>query len=148
MKLEHMAERVQSRTPLRFLVRWVAGIRASVHTKLLAGFLVVALLFIAMAGVSLQTIVSTTRQAQLLDEAHEQVSWAQQGEQALARQMHYTDLALLSQSETAIAKILRENNRFNDMLAKLESTGVTLNPKTHTLRRLPAIPLKTSLIAA
>lgn len=24
----------------------------------------------------------------------------------------------------------------------LESTGVTLNPKTHTLRRLPAIPLK------
>lgn len=29
----------------------------------------------------------------------------------------------------------------------LESTGVTLNPKTHTLRRLPAIPLKRSLVA-
>ena len=124
-ELEKFAGLVQSKTPVRKLVRWVARIRASVHTKLLAGFLVVALLFIAMAGVSLQTIVSTTRQAQLLDEAHEQVSWAQQGEQALARQMHYTDLALLSQSEAAIAKILRENNRFNDMLAKLESTGVT-----------------------
>src|SRR5437762_11357000 len=33
MKLEQLAERVQSRTPLRLLVRWVAGIRASVHTK-------------------------------------------------------------------------------------------------------------------
>jgi signal transduction histidine kinase len=124
IELEQIAAVVESRTPVRRLVRWVAGIRASVHTKLLAAFLVVTLLFIVMAGVSLQTLVSTTRQAQLLDEAHEQVSWAQQGEQALARQMHYTDLALLSQSETAIAKILRENNRFNDMLAKLETAGV------------------------
>src|ERR1700740_3229641 len=112
--LEQIAAVVERRTPVRKLVRWVAGIRASVHTKLLAAFLVVTLLFIVMAGVSLQTLLSTTRQAQLLDEAHEQVSWAQEGEQALARQMHYTDLALLSHSEAAIAKILRESNRFND----------------------------------
>ena len=124
IELEQIAAVVESRTPVRKLVRWVAGIRASVHTKLLAAFLVVTLLFIVMAAVSLQTLLSTTRQAQLLDEAHEQVSWAQEGEQALARQMHYTDLALLSQSEAAISKILRENNRFNDMLAKLETAGV------------------------
>jgi signal transduction histidine kinase len=122
-KLEQLAERVQRRTVLRFLVRWVAGIRASVHTKLLAAFLIVTLLFIAMALVSLQTIVSATHQSQLLDEAHEMVSLAQQGEHALARQMHYTDLALLSQDEEAIAKILRENNRFNDSLAKVEAAG-------------------------
>ena len=123
IELEQLAALVQSKTPVRRLVRWVAGIRASVHTKLLAGFLVVALLFVLMAGVSLQTIVSASEQARLLDAAHEQVSWAQQGEQALARQMHYTDLALLSQSEAAIAKILRENNRFNDMLSKLDAAG-------------------------
>ncbi|TMG86481.1 MAG: hypothetical protein E6H74_03135 [Betaproteobacteria bacterium] len=105
-------------------MRWVAGVRASVHTKLLAAFLVVTLLFITMAAVSLQTIVNTPQQAQLLDQAHEQVSWAQQSEQALARQMHFTDLALLSQDEVAIAKILRENNRFNDRLAKLEAAGI------------------------
>jgi signal transduction histidine kinase len=105
------------------LVRWVAGIRASVHTKLLAAFLIVTLLFIVMALVSLQTIVSATHQSQLLDEAHELVSLAQQSEHALARQMHYTDLALLSQDEVAISKILRENNRFNDMLAKVEAAG-------------------------
>jgi len=124
IELERLAALVQSQTPLRKLVRWVAGIRASVHTKLLAAFLVVTLLFITMAAVSLQTIVNTTQQAQLLDEAHEQVSWAQQSEQALARQMHFTDLALLSQDEVAIAKILRENNRFNDRLAKLEAAGI------------------------
>ena len=123
--VEQLAALVERRTPVRRLVEWVAGIRASVHTKLLAGFLIVTALFIVMAAVNVQTLVSATRQAQLLDEAHEQVSWAQQSEQALARQMHYTDLALFSQDEAAIAKILRENNRFNDMLAKLESAGMT-----------------------
>src|SRR6266699_5743980 len=123
IKLEQLAALVESRTPLRVGVRWVARIRASVHTKLLAGFLIVTLLFITTTVVSLLTIVSTTRQSQLLDEAHEQVSLAQQSEHALARQMHFTDLALLSQDEVAIAKILRENNRFNDRLAKLEAAG-------------------------
>lgn len=123
IELDQIAAAVERRTPIRILVRWVARIRASVHTKLLVGFLVVTFLFIAMAAVSLQTIVGTTARAQLLDQAHEQVSWAQQSEQALARQMHYTDLALLSQDEVAIGKILRENNRFNDLLAKLEAAG-------------------------
>jgi signal transduction histidine kinase len=121
--IEQLAELVQRRTPLRLLVRWVAAIRASVHTKLLAAFLIVAALFIAMALVSLQTLVNATQQSRLLDEAHELVSLAQQSEQALARQMHYTDLALLSQDEAAISRILRENNRFNDRLAKLEAAG-------------------------
>ncbi len=123
IKLEQLAALVQKETPVRGLVRWVAGIPASVHTKLLAAFLLVTLLFIAMAVVSLLTIISTAKQSQLLDEAHEMVSLAQQSEQALARQMHYTDLALLSQDEVAISKILRENNRFNDKLAKLEAAG-------------------------
>ena len=104
-------------------MRWVAGIRASVHTKLLGGFLVVTLLFITMAVVSLQALVSTTRQSRLLDQAHERVGWSQQIQHALARQMHFTALALLSKDEVAIAKILRENNRFNSMLAKLEAAG-------------------------
>jgi hypothetical protein len=121
--IENLAELVQRRTPLRLLVRWVAALRASVHTKLLAAFLIVTALFIGMALVSLQTLVSATQQSRQLDDAHELVSLAQQSEHALARQMHYTDLALLSQDEAAIARILRENNRFNDRLAKVEAAG-------------------------
>jgi signal transduction histidine kinase len=121
--LEELADIVQRRTFLHRMVHWVAAIRASVHTKLLAAFLIVTALFIAMALASLQTIVSAAHQSRLLDEAHELVALAQQGESALARQMHYTDVALLSQDEVAIAKILRENNQFNDRLAKLEAAG-------------------------
>jgi signal transduction histidine kinase len=121
--IEQFAELVQRRTPLRLLVRWVAALRASVHTKLLAAFLIVTALFIGMALVSLQTLVNATQQSRQLDDAHELVSLAQQSEYALARQMHYTDLALLSQDEAAISRILRENNLFNDRLAKLEAAG-------------------------
>jgi hypothetical protein len=123
LALEHLADLVQRRTPLHRLVRWVAGIRASVHTKLLAAFLIATLVFIAVSLFSLQTLVNATQQSRQLDEAHELVSLAQQSERALARQMHYTDVALLSQDEAAIARILRENNQFNDRLAKLESAG-------------------------
>jgi signal transduction histidine kinase len=121
--LEDLAELVQRRTPVRLLVRWVAGLRASVHTKLLTAFLIATLLFIAVSLFSLQTLVNATQQSRQLDEAHELVSLAQQSERALARQMHYTDVALLSQDEAAIARILRENNQFNDRLAKLEAAG-------------------------
>jgi signal transduction histidine kinase len=123
--IEHLGELMHRRTPLRVLVRRVAAIRASVHTKLLAAFLIVTAVFIAMALVSLQTLVSASEQSRLLDEAHEMVSLAHESEYALARQMHFTDLALLSQSEEGISKILRENNRFNDRLGELEATGTS-----------------------
>ena len=119
-----------NRTPLGGLVRFVAGIRASLHTKLLGAFLVVTLLVIAMAAVTVYTIATTTRQTRQIEEAHERVDWSQQIEQALARQMHFSALALLSQDEATIAKILRENNRFNENLAKLDAAGL---PEQHGL---------------
>jgi signal transduction histidine kinase len=125
IKIEQIAALVLSKTPIGRLVSWVSGVRASVHAKLLGAFLVVTLLFVVMAMVSFQTLVNTTRQSRLLDEAHERVSWAHQIEQALARQMHFTVLALLSQEEVAISKILRENNRFNNLLAKIETSEST-----------------------
>ena len=116
---------VLSRSALGWLVDWVARIRASVHTKLLCSFLIITLLFITMAVVSLIMLVNTTEQSRLLDQAHERVSWSQQSQHALARQMHFTALALLSKNEAAIERILRENNRFNETLAKLEAAETT-----------------------
>ena len=60
IKLEQLAALVLHRSPLGGLVRWVAGIRASLHTKLLGGFLIVTLLFVMMAIASLLAQVSTT----------------------------------------------------------------------------------------
>ncbi|MEP7057483.1 MAG: ATP-binding protein [Caldimonas sp.] len=112
------------------LVRSVAGIRASLHAKLMSAFLIVTLLFIAMAVFSVQTVLDMAQQSRQLDQAHERVAWSQQIEQALARQMHFSVLALLSQDEAAIGKILRENNRFNETLAKLDAAGL---PEQHDL---------------
>ena len=99
----------------------MAGIRASLHTKLMAAFGVVTVLFVAMAAFGVYTVLKTTEQARLLDEAHQRVGWSQEVEQALARQMQFSVLALLSKDEAAIARILRENNRFNELLARLDA---------------------------
>ena len=108
-------------SPIGAPVRTVARIRASVHVKLLAGFLLITLLFIAMTAVSLRTVAETARQTALLDEAHERVGWSRQIEHALAMQMHLTAMALLAESDVSL--ILRENNRFNDTLARLETVA-------------------------
>jgi signal transduction histidine kinase len=121
IKIEWLGMQVARRTVLAGLVDRVARIPASVHTKLLCAFLIITLLFITMAVVSLLMLANTTEQSRLLDQAHERVSWSQQSQHALARQLHFTALALLAKDEAAIAKILRENNRFNETLAKLES---------------------------
>jgi signal transduction histidine kinase len=108
-------------SPLGAPVRAIARIRASVHVKLLAGFLFITLLFIAMAAVSLGTFTATARQTHLLDQAHERVVWSRQAEHALAMQMHLTAMTLLTESDVSL--ILRENNRFNDTLARLETAA-------------------------
>jgi CHASE3 domain sensor protein len=91
--------------------------------KLLAGYLLVTLLVIGMGAMSLQTISKMSSQSQLLDEAHERVHWSQDIQHALAMQMNYTAMALLLRSETTVENILRENNRFNNTLARLEKAA-------------------------
>jgi signal transduction histidine kinase len=117
---ERMAHRLLTRSPLGRLVRWVAGLQASVHAKLLGAFLLVILLFIAMGALSLQTIARMSRQSQLLYQAHERVDSSRQIEHALAMQMNSIAMALLLKNEDTIVNFLRENNRFNSMLARLE----------------------------
>ena len=112
------------RTPLGVLVRWVAGIKVSVHAKLVTGFLLVTLLFMAMGWFSLQAITSMSEQTTLLDQAHKRVEWSRQIQHALALQMNFTAMALLVRDEETVEKILRENNRFNNILALIAEAAV------------------------
>ena len=111
------------RLPLGWLVRQVAQMRAKVRTKLLSAFLLIALLLIGVGATSLQILASMGKHILALDEAHERVHWSQYIQHALALQMHYTALALVQQDEAAVAQILRENNRFNDTLARIEAAA-------------------------
>jgi signal transduction histidine kinase len=112
------------RTPLGGLVRWVAGIKASVHAKLITGFLIVTFLVVAMGGLSLRAINQTARQSLLLDEAHKRVEWSRQIQNELALQMNFTAMALLLKDEATVAKILRANNRFNNFLALIAEAAM------------------------
>jgi signal transduction histidine kinase len=108
-----------ARTPLGVLVRWVARVPVSVHTKLLTAFLLVTALFFVMGAVSFRIITGIAHQTVLLDEAHRRVDSSREIEHALAMQLNFTAMALLLRDETTIANVLRENNRFNTSLAKL-----------------------------
>jgi signal transduction histidine kinase len=112
------------RTPLGGVVRWVAGIKASVHAKLITGFFIVTLLVVAMGALSLQAITQTARQSVLLDEAHKRVEWSRQIQNELALQMNFTAMALLLKDEATVAKILRANNRFNNFLALIAEAAM------------------------
>jgi signal transduction histidine kinase len=124
------------RTPIGGLVRWVAGVRTSVQRKLLAAFLLITLLFFAVGAFSLLTIRSMSRQSELLDQAHQRVDWSQRIHHSLAMQMHLTAMALLVRDEAAVASILRENNRFNEALARLEAA--VEEPERGVIQRIRA----------
>ena len=64
-----------------------------------------------------------SRQSQLLHQAHERVDSSRQIEHALAMQMNFIAMALLLKDENTITHFLRENNRFNNTLARLEEAA-------------------------
>ncbi len=120
---ERAARLLLSFTPLGALVRAVARLRLSVHFKLLAAFLLVALIVAAMGVISLEIIKTMSRQSEAMHHAHERVTAARQAQHALAMQMNYTAMALILRDEQTIGSILRENNRLNGALARIDDAA-------------------------
>ena len=82
---------------LRPLVDLAARMRASVHRKLLTGFLVGALLLVALAVLSLLVIGRMNERVQDIDRLQVKASRAQQMLYAVTAQSHYRAMALLTQ---------------------------------------------------
>jgi signal transduction histidine kinase len=120
---ERIARLLLAYPPLGPLVRRVARIRASVHTKLLGAFLLVALLLIAMGTMSLRAIANVARHSRLLDQARERVDASRQIEHALGLQMSFMRNALLLRDDATIQSMFRENNRFRDTFDRLETAA-------------------------
>ena len=120
---ERVARVLLAHWPLGPLVRRVARIRVSVHGKLLGAFLLIAVLLIAMGGMSLQTIASVSHHSQLLDQARERVDASRQVEHALGMQMSVTRTALLLQDSATIQSVFREQNRFARTFDRLEASA-------------------------
>src|SRR6266496_5409480 len=75
---ERAAHLLLSHTPLGPLVRAVARLRLSVHFKLLAAFMLVAVVVALMGAMSLEIITRMSRQSEAMHVAHQRVSSARQ----------------------------------------------------------------------
>jgi HAMP domain-containing protein len=116
------------------VVEWVARRRASLHTKLLVGFLaVVLLLFSLMAAL----VYSTQRmQERTLHVARlaEEVARAGRMEYAITAQMHFRAMHLLTGDESNDKKLVGARQDFSTHLGYLE--GIQDGPAPAVLARL------------
>ncbi len=111
---------------LRPLVDGIAGIKASVHTKLLAGFLTGALLLLGMGVLSLVVIERMSQRVSELNRLETKVDLARQMEYDVTGQSHYRAMALLTKDSTNNDKIANAKQQFAanlDSIEKLSSPG-------------------------
>ena len=99
--------------PERLPVRWVrpfvdmvARVRATIHTKLLTGFLLSALLLLAMGVLSILVINAMNRQMDRVIEVQEHKDLARQGIYAITAQSHYRAMALITHVDSWNDKIV------------------------------------------
>src|SRR4029079_8619140 len=81
--------------PLRPFVDWVARIKATVHTKLLAGFMLIALLLLSMGVVSISVLNRVNDQVETLTRLNHQARQARDMIYEVTAQSHYRAMALL-----------------------------------------------------
>ena len=105
---------------LRPLVDGVARIDASVHRKLLFGFLAGALLLVALAILSLVVIGRMNERVNDLDRLQEKTSRAQQMLYAVTAQSHYRAMALLTHDDKFNIQIVDAKKTFSDLLDEMD----------------------------
>lgn len=111
------------RGPLAPLVNAVARIRASVHTKLLLGFLTGAVLLLGMAVLSIMVINRMDRRVDDLNHLHEELDRARQMEHLVTSQMHFRAMVLLTENSIFNQLIADSKISFQEHLDALESAS-------------------------
>jgi class 3 adenylate cyclase/CHASE3 domain sensor protein len=106
---------------LRPLVDWVAGVNATVHTKLLAGFLGIVLLLLAMGVLSVVVLSRVNHQVDTLTALNEQTDLAREMIYKVTAQMHYRAMALVTQDESWNEKISLAKDDFGESLAEMRA---------------------------
>lgn len=109
---------------LRPVVDWVAGVRATVHTKLLAGFLVIALLLLSMGLLSIAVLARVNGQVDTLSALNQQTSQARQMIYDVTAQSHYRAMALLTQRPKWNEKLDAAKLDFARRLAALRADSI------------------------
>jgi class 3 adenylate cyclase len=114
---------------LRPFVDRVARLRASVHTKLLGGFLLIALLLLLMGTLSIAVIERVDGQVDQLTELHDQTDRARRMIYDVTAQSHYRAMALTDDTDPSwTPKIDAAKQRFDANLAELELSAIAAGP--------------------
>jgi signal transduction histidine kinase len=106
--------------PLAPLIRGVARIPASVHAKLLSGFVIGALLLLGMAILSFVTLAQMRQRMDDLSRAQEMVTRSQQMLYDVTSSMHYRAMAILTQDTSENAAVTQADNDFQSNLSVVE----------------------------
>ena len=106
------------------------------HTKLLAGFLVIAVLLVAMGITSILVIRQMNEQAHQLISLQEQTDIARQAIYAVTSQSHFRAMALITKDDSYNEKIAAAKQAF---LADLDALAAIGGPGVDTVDRRDAI---------
>jgi class 3 adenylate cyclase len=104
-------------------VDFVARIRATLHTKLLVGFLIIAVLLLAMGVVSIAVIGAMNSQADQVIRLQRQADLARQGIYAVTAQSHYRAMALITEVPSWNDKIAVAKENFREHLRGIAEIG-------------------------
>src|SRR5439155_11553584 len=102
----------------------VARVRATVHTKLLAGFLVIALLLLAMGVLCILVLSRVNEQVETITALNRQTDQAREMIYEVTAQSHYRAMALLTGDESWVGKISLAKHDFAQNLAELRTYAV------------------------
>ena len=114
--------------PLRPLVDFVAWIRASVHTKLLFGFLIGAFLLLVMAVLSLVVMDRMNERVKDLARLQDNANRVQRMVYLVTAQSHFRVMAFLTQRDSYNSDIPLAKEEFDEHLDIVEATSS--QPKT------------------
>jgi class 3 adenylate cyclase/CHASE3 domain sensor protein len=113
---------------LRPFVDAVARAPAKVHTKLLAGFLLIAMLLLSMGVVSVVVLDRINDQVGKLTALSNQVNTARQMIYEVTAQSHYRAMALLTKDPSWTDKIYTAKSDFQSNLESVKTYAVTSQP--------------------
>lgn len=108
---------------IRPAVDFIARIRATVHTKLLAGFLVIAVLLLAMGITSILVIREMNQEANQLIEVQRQADLARQAIYSVTSQSHFRAMAINTHLDSWNDKIATAKENFDASLTEMAAIG-------------------------
>lgn len=108
----------------------VAHLAVSVHTKLLTGFMMIALLLLAMGGLSIFVLQRVDNQVEQLTELHEQTDQARQMIYGVTAQSHFRAMALADRDDPRwTQKIYTAKDAFDSNLADIRVDARAARPE-------------------